>query len=464
MLFNPAAENVLASSSGDYTVKIWDLEDGKSKLTLKGNDIFTSLSWSADGNMLVTSSRDKKLRFWDVRQEKPAHEVAGHGGAKNSRVVWMGDHDRVATTGFSKMSERQLGLWDLRSPEKPVGGDFVPLDSGSGISMPFWDDGCQMLYLAGKGDGNIRYYEYQNDKFEYLTEYRSPNPQRGIAFMPKRGVNTHDNEVMRAFKTVDDAYIEPISFVVPRRAETFQDDIYPPTVGTTPAATSGEWFGGKSGLPPKFSLEDLFDGNEPQMMAAETVSKPTPTATAPAPAPAAAPKAEPKVEPKVESTPAPTPAIAREIPKVGSNKDSMAQFADKFADSKEDEASDHDDDSSFEEIQKPVERPSVMASRAAPTKTSTTAPTEPNSLSKDSFTGEGISAVSAPSASELRGQEKEKSAVSPPPTSVPTASAAAGGLKEVLGEIRGLLISQGKQIEHLTSEIAQLKKAARLAE
>lgn len=457
MLFNPAAENVLASSSGDYTVKIWDLEDGKSKLTLKGNDIFTSMSWSADGNMLVTTSRDKKLRFWDVRQEKPAHEVAGHGGAKNSRVVWMGDHDRVATTGFSKMSERQLGLWDLRNPEKPVGGDLVPLDSGSGISMPFWDDGCQMLYLAGKGDGNIRYYEYQNDKFEYLSEYRSANPQRGIAFMPKRGINTHDNELMRAFKTVDDAYIEPISFVVPRRAETFQDDIYPPTVGTTPAATSGEWFGGKSGLPPKFSLEDLFDGNEPQMMAAETVSKPTTTTSAPAPVPA--PKA---AEPKAEPTPAPTPAIAREMPKVGSNKDSMSKFADKFADSKEDEPSDHDDDSSFEEIQKPVVRPSVVAARAEPAKTTATPPAEPKSLAKDTFTGESISTTTTPPASELREQEKEKSVASPS-ASAPTASAAAGGLKEVLGEIRGLLISQGKQIEHLTSEVAQLKKA-RLAE
>lgn len=459
MLFNPAAENVLASSSGDYTIKIWDLEDGKSKLTLKGNDIFTSLSWSADGNMLVTSSRDKKLRFWDVRQEKPAHEVAGHGGAKNSRVVWMGDHDRVATTGFSKMSERQLGLWDLRNPEKPVGGDFVPLDSGSGISMPFWDDGCQMLYLAGKGDGNIRYYEYQNDKFEYLSEYRSPNPQRGIAFMPKRGVNTHDNEVMRAFKTVDDAYIEPISFVVPRRAETFQDDIYPPTVGTTPAATSGEWFGGKSGLPPKFSLEDLFDGNEPQMMAAETVPKPTTTTSAPAPAPApvpkAEPKAEPKTEPKTEPTPAPTSSMTREMPKVGSNKDSMAKFADKFADSKEDEASEPDDDSSFEEIQKPVVRPSVAATRVEPTETITAPPAEPKSLSKNSFTGEGISAASTPPASELREQEKEKSTASPS-TSGPTASAAAGGLKEVLGEIRGMLMSQSKQIEHLTNEVASL--------
>jgi len=38
-------------------------------------------------------------------------------------------------------------------------------------------------------DGNIRYYEYENDKFEYLSEYKSGDPQRGIAFLPKRGIN-----------------------------------------------------------------------------------------------------------------------------------------------------------------------------------------------------------------------------------------------------------------------------------
>jgi coronin-1B/1C/6 len=75
VLFNPAAQNILASSSGDYTVKLWDIEKGKDRLALKHGEIVQSLSWSADGALLVTTSRDKKLRIWDVRQEKPAHEV-----------------------------------------------------------------------------------------------------------------------------------------------------------------------------------------------------------------------------------------------------------------------------------------------------------------------------------------------------------------------------------------------------
>lgn len=86
--------------------------------------------------MLVTTSRDKKIRVWDVRQEKPVHEAPGHGGAKNSRAVWMGEHNRFATTGFSRMSERQIALWEPGRTE-PIGG-FTMLDSISGVCMPFW--------------------------------------------------------------------------------------------------------------------------------------------------------------------------------------------------------------------------------------------------------------------------------------------------------------------------------------
>ena len=150
VLFNPAAENVLATSSGDYTIKIWDVEAGSPSLTLKHTDIVQSLSWSGNGSLLVTTSRDKKLRIWDVRQEEAVQVVAGHSGAKNSRAVWMGEHDRIATTGFSRMSDRQLGLWDIKNPNEPVGG-FQMLDSISGVCMPFWDDSTQCLYLAGKG-------------------------------------------------------------------------------------------------------------------------------------------------------------------------------------------------------------------------------------------------------------------------------------------------------------------------
>ncbi|KIW88552.1 uncharacterized protein Z519_10598 [Cladophialophora bantiana CBS 173.52] len=349
VLFNPAAENILASAAGDFTVKIWDIESGSSKLSLKVGEVIQSLSWSANGSLLVTTSRDKKLRIWDTRQETAIHEGPGHAGAKNSRAVWMGEHDRIATTGFSRMSDRQLALWDVRNAQEPIDG-FQMLDSISGVCMPFWDEGTQCLFLAGRGDGNIRYYEYEHDKFEYLSEYKSSDPQRGVAFIPKRGVNLHENEVARAYKTVNDNYIEPISFIVPRRAETFQEDIYPPTVGLKAAMNSKEWLDGAEGLPPKISMESLYEGTGLKEVASDEVK---PAKKAPEPIKAVEPKKEVR-----QSIPEPTPATIRSPPSSMKEQGAtMMGAADKFKDTEPAEA--EDDESDFEEVQKPMERTSA---------------------------------------------------------------------------------------------------------
>ncbi|KAF2028167.1 DUF1900-domain-containing protein [Setomelanomma holmii] len=450
VLFNTAAENVLASSSGDYTVKLWDVEQGAAKLTLKHNDIVQSLSWSADGAYLVTTSRDKKLRVWDVRQEKPAQEVPGHPGAKNSRAVWMGEHDRIATTGFSRMSDRQLGLWDPRNPSGPIGG-FEILDSISGVCMPFWDDGTQCLYLAGKGDGNIRYYEYENDKFEYLTQYTSPNPQRGIAFLPKRGINLHENEVLRAFKTVNDAYIEPVSFIVPRRSEMFQSDIYPPTTGLKPGTTASEWFGGKTALPPKISLESVYDGEAPKEVPSN-YKPPQPAMTQPAPA---------KVEPPKAAEPAPAPVASRgPPPSMTDNKQSLAAGAAKFAD---DEVSDKESESSFEEVAKPVARPSVTAAHQEEKAKAPVASREPETAPAKPTPAPTISS-SEPGSTLKKVEPTPAPASAPTSTPAPSSGGPASALGHALSEIKSqlehqnrVMADQSDQIALLIREVTQLK-------
>ena len=215
---------------------------------------------------------------------------------------------------------------------------------------------CLLLNSCGTdqdSDGNIRYFEYAQDKFEYLSEYKSADPQRGLAFLPKRGLNIHDNEVMRAFKTVNDGYVEPVSFIVPRRAEVFQGDIYPPVPGTKPAMSAKEWFDGKDGLPPKIDLESVYAGEEPAEVPADykpvSQALPTPRASSP-------PRKEPEPEP-VNEPAQPSPAFRSPPPSMKQQTASIANMASKFAD-KDDVASPEDDDdsSSFEEIPKPVDR------------------------------------------------------------------------------------------------------------
>ncbi len=56
----------------------------------------------------------------------------------------MGDKDRIATTGFSRMSDRQVALWETGS----VGNvKTITIDQTSGVLMPFWTDN-NILYLG----------------------------------------------------------------------------------------------------------------------------------------------------------------------------------------------------------------------------------------------------------------------------------------------------------------------------
>lgn len=162
---------------------------------------------------------------------------------------------------------------------------------------------------------------------------------------------------MRGFKTVNDSYIEPISFLVPRRAEVFQDDIFPPTVGLKPAMSASDWFDGKEGLPPKIDLASVYAGEEPAEVAADYKPARAPSPKAPSPV-----KKVPESE--SESTP-PATAIRGPPPSMNQQTVSIKDLASKFTDDKEDVDSD-EDSSSFEEIAKPINRSDKHTTPAAP--------------------------------------------------------------------------------------------------
>lgn len=323
VLFHPTAENVLASSSGDYCVKIWDVEKAAERLELSGfKEVVQSMAWSYEGNLLASTCRDKRLRIFDVRSKTIVSEGPGHDSFKASRVVWLGDSGRIITTGSSKMSERQIKLWDPRNVSQPIKSQTI--DTSAGTLMPFYDADTAMLYVAGKGDGNIRYYELQNDELHYVNEYKSTEPQRGMAMMPKRGVNVFSCEIDRLYKLSGSGYVEPISFIVPRKSEAFQSDIFPPTASGNPSLTADEYFGGKTGEPKLVNLdngapaakEPVKDKEFKVQKETEAVAETRPSTTAPLKEVKVAPPTT--SAPLVDSDKAITAAVSSSTPAVAS--------------------------------------------------------------------------------------------------------------------------------------------------
>jgi coronin-1B/1C/6 len=255
--FHPTASNILATSGTEPALKLWDIEKGSELYSINNfaADIIQSVSWNTDGSLMATSSKDKRLRVLDPRTEKVAHDWEAHQGPKGFRALYLSKPaERIFSVGFSKQSERQYSLWDIKNTAEPLATANV--DTAAGLLMPFYDNDTGVLFLAGKGDGNIRYYEVTDEGqfIYYLTEYKSNTAQNGCGFLPKRGVDVASCEIARLFKATSNGIVEPISFTVPRKSGQFQEDLYPETAAPIPTLTAEEYKSGKNAPPKTMSL------------------------------------------------------------------------------------------------------------------------------------------------------------------------------------------------------------------
>uniref|UniRef100_A0A914VZX3 Coronin n=1 Tax=Plectus sambesii TaxID=2011161 RepID=A0A914VZX3_9BILA len=236
--WHPTTENVLASAGFDHRILLWNVGSGECIVEIDcHSDTIYSMAFNKSGSLLATTCKDHLLRVIDARTGQLLQQGACHDGAKAAKVVFVSEQDKLLTTGANKASRRQLAVWDRNDLSRSL--VLQEIDSSSGLLVPFYDQDLGIAYIAGKGDGNVRYYEITDvpPYIHYLSEYQTRFPQRGLGVMPKRGLNVSQCEVFRFYKVhATQALVEPISFIVPRKSETFQSDLYPPTAGPTPAA------------------------------------------------------------------------------------------------------------------------------------------------------------------------------------------------------------------------------------
>jgi len=262
--WHPTALNVLASSSWDKTIRLWDVatsECVQKYEDLKDNTF--SLEWNRDGSLVATSTKDKLMKLFDPRiPEKVVAQFQCCDGSKSSKVFWAEPLNYIGVTCFNRMAKRKLKLWDLRNLDaKPIQDEIV--DQMTSILMPFFDEDTNLLFTAGKGDGSVSFLSSHGDTgYKLISQYRSSVPQKGGCFVPKRTLDTTKCEIARFLKLTKDAVI-PLSFCVPRKtgAQVFQSDIYPDCFAGIPSMESSEYFEGNNKEKLRMSMDPSKRGD-----------------------------------------------------------------------------------------------------------------------------------------------------------------------------------------------------------
>jgi WD40 repeat protein len=140
----------LAEGTADGLIRIWDVDQEKTTLILKGSAPWLNywggrwLAWSPDGMKLAAGFRDTTVRVWETRSGQELKVFRGLKAPVLS-VAFSSDSARLAAWG----ADGTIKIWDTDTGR--LSADVVhPNNTGAGAWSP--DD---KLLAAGHGDGTV---------------------------------------------------------------------------------------------------------------------------------------------------------------------------------------------------------------------------------------------------------------------------------------------------------------------
>lgn len=252
--FNPAAANVCATISGDQTLKLWDVQAQTDVQTINVNEQPYWVDWNDNGSLACVTSKEKVFSIFDPRAGAYGTTTPGFQGGKSARVIFCDESNMMFGCGFGRSSGRQLAAWDPKNLSKPL---FTKdLDQSASIMNPYWCGDNKVLFLVGKGDASIKYFEFLNEApyLHFLDEFRDTKSQKGGGWVPKRSLDVNKCEIARCMRLMPDMVV-PVSFQVPRKSDLFQADIFPDAYAGVPALDAKSYFAGQNGTPARVSMK-----------------------------------------------------------------------------------------------------------------------------------------------------------------------------------------------------------------
>jgi WD40 repeat protein len=148
----------LASGSADGTIKLWNVTTGKVIKILDRNKFeVNNLSFSPDGQLLASGNVDGTIKFWDLTTGEPKM-------APNKTVGW-GCPNKFSFSSDGRLlafigQDQTIKLWDVTTDDK-----ITSVGSGAIDSISFSKDGQWLAY--SDGNRTIHVWDVAKEKMIY---------------------------------------------------------------------------------------------------------------------------------------------------------------------------------------------------------------------------------------------------------------------------------------------------------
>ena len=104
-------------ASGSYgVVQLWDVRTGSLWATLRGHsNQVQHMAWAPDGSLLASSSRDGTVRLWDTDARKMQSVLRAPQSDPQLAVAWSPDSSRLASGSASGVVRSKAGAMKYRN-------------------------------------------------------------------------------------------------------------------------------------------------------------------------------------------------------------------------------------------------------------------------------------------------------------------------------------------------------------
>ena len=173
--FDPRDSNVLASASGDGTIRVWDVRARSGEVLGAGPRAVFTLAFSPTGRVLASGNSDGTVRLYDMSRRRSAGQALPAFGASVFRVAFSPDGHELAAASVSG----HISIWSVAN-DLPIGRPLATLNDPTLRSIAFSPD-SRTLAAVGN-NGKVRLWPATGGA--ELAAWNLQRPLYAVAFRP----------------------------------------------------------------------------------------------------------------------------------------------------------------------------------------------------------------------------------------------------------------------------------------